>query len=86
MIGTDLALLAVLMVVALLNLGQSLVLASRHNTLQERIARLEAYQQTNLTHAETRAIYQRLSSMEGQIETTHTLLKTVQEHLLERDA
>lgn len=60
-------------------------LSTRFGLLEGRVTKLEAYQQQNLTHAETRAIYERLAGIEGQIQTTNRLMQTVQEHLLESD-
>lgn len=81
-----LPLLVLLLVVALGNLAVAVLLWWRHIGLVSRVTRLEVYQETNLTHAESRQIHERLSSMEGQILTTNRLLQTVQEHLLENDS
>lgn len=78
-------LLVLVLVVAGANLLVGMILAWRHAGLAERVSRLEVYQQANLTHAETRAIYERLSLIEGQTATTQTMLRTVQDHLLEKD-
>lgn len=80
-----LPLLVLVLLVALGNLAVAVLLWWRHIGLVARVTRLEVYQETNLTHAESRQIYERLSSMEGQIQTTNRLLHTVQEHLLEND-
>jgi hypothetical protein len=78
-------LLILVLVVCLLNLGVVMLLWWRHVGLVARVTRLEVYQEQNLTHAETREIYERLSSIEGQVQTTNRLMQTVQEHLLEND-
>lgn len=78
-------LLFLVLVVAGANLLVGMVLWWRHAGLAERVSRLEIYQQQNLTHAETRQIYERLSLIEGQTATTQTILRSVQEHLLEKD-
>lgn len=78
-----LPLLLVVLVVVLITLGISLALWHRTSSLAGRVTRLEVYQENNLTHAETRQIYERLSSIEGQIQTNNQLMQTVQKHLLE---
>jgi hypothetical protein len=71
--------------------GIRLVLSSesragtRFSVMEARVSKLEAYQMQNLTHAETRQIYERLSSIEGQVHTTNRVMQTVQEFLLEND-
>lgn len=87
--------LSVLLTLSAANLCLASVMWWRHYGLASRVAqlegmasritRLEVYQEQNLTHAETRQIYERLSSIEGQIQTTNRLMQTVQEHLLEND-
>ena len=58
----------------------------RHDGLASRVQRLEVLQQNAaMTHPEARQIYERLASIEGQIQTTNRLMQTVQEHLLEND-
>lgn len=79
-------LLVLVLLVSLVNLGIGMLLWWRHVGLVARVTRLEVYQEQNLTHAETRAIYERLSSIEGQVQTTNRLMQTVQEHLLENDS
>lgn len=78
-------LLVAVLLACLLNLGVGMLLWWRHVGLVARVARLEVYQEQNLTHAETREIYERLASIEGQIQTTNQLMKTVQDHLLETE-
>ncbi|WP_411832311.1 hypothetical protein [Pseudoxanthomonas mexicana] len=78
-------LLVAVLIVCVINVGIGMVLWWRHVGLVARVTRLEVYQEQNLTHAETRQIYERLSSIEGQIQTTNRLMQTVQEHLLEND-
>lgn len=77
--------LGMLLMLSAANLCVGAVIWWRHIGLVSRVTRLEVYQEQNLTHAETRQIYERLSSIEGQIQTTNRLMQTVQEHLLETD-
>ena len=63
MSGFVIPLLVVVLVLAAGNLLLGMVMVWRHSGLAERVARLEIYQQANLTHAETRQIYERLSSI-----------------------
>ncbi|CAD7351595.1 hypothetical protein GGR74_002414 [Xanthomonas arboricola] len=85
MSGFVIPLLVGVLVLAAGNLLLGMVMVWRHSGLAERVARLEIYQQANLTHAETRQIYERLSSIEGQVQATNRVMQTVQEHLLEND-
>ena len=85
MSGFVIPLLVVVLVLAAGNLLLGMVMVWRHSGLAKRVARLEIYQQANLTHAETRQIYERLSSIEGQVQATNRVMQTVQEHLLEND-
>lgn len=78
-------LLVGLLLIGLLNLCGLAVLWWRLIGLVARVTKLEAYQTLNLTHAETRAIYERLASIEGQVQTTNRLMQTVQQHLLESE-
>ncbi|WP_282265953.1 hypothetical protein [Stenotrophomonas sp. PS02298] len=80
-----LPLLVLLLAVAMGNLLVGVFLWWRHAGLEARVARLEIYQQNNLTHAASRQIFERLSSMEGKIQASNLLLQTVQKHLLEND-
>lgn len=73
----------VLVALNLLTLLAVLGVWLRTGGLAERVTRLEAKQEHALTHAEVRAIFERLSSIEGQIQTTKQLMQTVQNHLLE---
>lgn len=50
---------------------------------RDRVSRLESQQATDLSHAEVRGIYERLSSVEGRLDTTNSLLGAIQKHLLE---
>ncbi|RPE81833.1 hypothetical protein [Vulcaniibacterium tengchongense] len=79
------ALLLVLLLLATGNLSVGLLLWWRQNGIAVRVAKLEAFREAGLTHAEIREIYERLSSIEGQIGTTNRLMQTMQEHLLEND-
>lgn len=58
----------------------------RHDGLASRVQRLEVLQQNAaMTHPEARQIYERLASIEGQVQTTNRLMQTVQKHLLENE-
>lgn len=80
-----LGLLIVIVVLVALNLLVGGVLWWRHSGLADRVTRLEIHQQHSLAKAEVLAIYDRLSSMEGQAEIQIRMLQTVHEHLLEND-
>lgn len=87
-----LPLLVLLLVLAMGNFLVGMFLWWRHSGLEGRVAglegrvaRLEVYQESNLTHAESRSVFERLSSLEGQVQTTNRMLQTVQERLLEND-
>jgi len=79
------ALLVVVLVISLANLLIGFLLWWRHVGLVARVTRLEVYREQALTHTDVRQVYERLSSMEGQIQTTNRLLQTVQQHLLENE-
>lgn len=78
-------LLIVLLLVSLATLLTTVALWWRTTGLESRVAKLEAYQESSLTHAETRAIYERMASIDGRLNTTTQLLQSVQRHLLEKD-
>lgn len=78
--------LIVLAVLGLANLIVGIMAWKRYGDLAYRVQRLEVLQQNAaMTHPEARQIYERLASIEGQIQTTNRLMQTVQEHLLEND-
>ncbi|MGH8040348.1 MAG: hypothetical protein ACREPD_21745 [Stenotrophomonas sp.] len=77
--------LILLLAVGLANLLIGVLLWWRHVSLVARVTRLEVYREQALTHTDVRLVYERLSSMEGQVQTTNRLLQTVQQHLLENE-
>lgn len=77
--------LILLLAIGLANLLIGFLLWWRHVGLVARVTRLEVYREQALTHTDVRQVYERLSSMEGQIQTTNRLLQTVQQHLLENE-
>lgn len=83
--GYVIPLLILLLMLQLGSLSIGFVLWWRHVGLVARVTRLEAFQENSLTHAEMRAICERLASIEGQIKTTNQLMQTVQTHLLESE-
>lgn len=84
-IEVTLLLLALLLLVAVCSLLISVVLWQRHEAMGRRVTRLEAHRESGLSQAEVREFYERLSSIEGQIETTNHLMQTVHRHLLENE-
>ncbi len=80
-----LILLLILVVVVLAHLLVTVWQWARHDGLATRVTRMEALLANNLTPAEIRQLFDRLASLEGQLQTTNGLLRTVQEHLLEND-
>lgn len=78
-------LLALVLLVVLANLIVCIAQWWRHDNLTSRVTKLEAHREASLSHTEVRGLYERLSSIEGQIQTTNRLMQTVQEHLLEND-
>ncbi|MCR6661841.1 MAG: hypothetical protein NVV60_01505 [Luteimonas sp.] len=89
-------LLVIVLAVCVVNLGVGMILWWRHvsliakvndvkNDLSQRITTLEVYQKQNLTHAETRQIYEELSFIKGRLDTMSRSMQSVQEHLLEKD-
>lgn len=83
--GLMLGLLILLVVLVAINLLIGLVMWWRHSGLADRVTKLEIHYQHSLGRAEVTEIRDRLSSLEGQVETTNRMLRTVQEHLLEND-
>lgn len=79
------ALLTLVLLVSLANLALAFLSWWRHDALSSRVTRLEANQASALTAAECRAIYERLSNIEGRLTTSTQLMQTIQKHLLERD-
>ncbi|WP_164273433.1 hypothetical protein [Stenotrophomonas sp. B1-1] len=77
--------LILLLAIGLANLLIGVLLWWRHVGLVARVTRLEVYREQALTHTDVRQVYERLSSMEGQLQTTNRLLQTVQQHLLENE-
>jgi len=77
--------LILLLAIGLANLLIGVLLWWRHVGLVTRVTRLEVYRESALTHTDVRQVYERLSSIEGQMEATNSLLKTVQKHLLENE-
>jgi len=61
------------------------VLWVMHNSLANRVAKLEAQQQNALTHAETIQIYERLSSLESLVEAQMTTVKSIEKYLMGKD-
>lgn len=80
-----LSLLVAVLVIQLVQVGLGVILWWRHVSLASRVTRLEVQREHAITQAEFRQVYERLSSIEGQIKTTNQLMQTVQEHLLEND-
>lgn len=81
----DQVLLMLVLITVLANLALGIVLWWRQASLGARVARLEVYREHAISQVETRQIYERLASIEGQIQTTNRLMQTVQQHLLESD-
>lgn len=77
--------LVLLLAIGVANLLIGVLLWWRHVGLVARVTRLEVYREQALTHTDVRQVYERLSSMEGQLQTTNRLLQTVQQHLLENE-
>lgn len=57
----------------------------QHNGLAARVAAIESTQKHLLNHADARMIFERLSSMEGQVNTLSQLTRSVQQHLLDKE-
>lgn len=77
-------LVAMLVLIGFCLLGL-LLLWWRHINLTARVTRLETRGETSLTHEEVRRLYERLAGIEGSLEANNRMMKTVQEHLLEKD-
>lgn len=58
----------------------------RHDSLANRVTRLEAQQATALSGEEWRRLVDRLGNIEGRLETNNALMRTIQEHLLENES
>lgn len=78
-------LLLVAVVLAAMNLAVAVASWWRHDSLASRVTRIEERQTNALTAAECRAIFERLSNIEGRVNTTNQLIQTIQGYLLERD-
>ncbi len=57
----------------------------QHNGLAARVAAIETTQRHLLDHVDARRIFERLSSMEGQVTTLLQLNRSMQQHLLQRE-
>lgn len=79
-----LALLVIAVVASLATVCLQFALWVMHNSLANRVAKLEAQQENALTHAETIQIYERLSSLESLVETQATTLKSIERYLMEQ--
>jgi len=80
-----LTLLVVAVVASLATVCMQFVLWVMHNSLANRVAKLEAQQQNALTHAETIQIYERLSSLESLVEAQMTTVKSIEKYLMGKD-
>lgn len=80
-------LVVLLLVVALLlaNLLVVVMLWRRHDEMSARVIHVEARLSNALSHVEVRQLFERMSSLDGQMQTISRLMQTVQEHLLESD-
>lgn len=78
-------LLLVAVVLAAMNLAVAVASWWRHDSLASRVTRIEASQASALTSAECRGIFERLSNIEGRVNTTNQLMQTIQKHLLEHE-
>ncbi|WP_414499159.1 hypothetical protein [Stenotrophomonas maltophilia] len=68
-----------------INLLVGIVLWWRHSGLADRVTKLEVHYQHHLSRKEVQQVFERLASLEGQLDNTNEMLKTVQKHLLETD-
>lgn len=58
----------------------------RHDSLANRVTRLEAQQANAFSAEEWRRLIDRIGTIEGRLVTTNDLMRTIQEHLLENEA
>ena len=56
-----------------------------HTDLASRVTRIEANQANGLTAQQIHAIYADVAEIKGRLATSVDMMKTIQEHLLERD-
>ncbi|WP_447904521.1 hypothetical protein [Stenotrophomonas geniculata] len=68
-----------------INLLVGIVLWWRHSGLADRVTKLEVNYQHHLSRQEVQRVFERLVTLEVQLETTNEMLMTVQTHLLEKD-
>ena len=80
------AVLVVLMLISLLSLLVQCGQWFMHDGLSKRVARLEANQVNQLSQQQVLGIHERLASMEAEMKTQGTSLRSIQEHLLENDS
>lgn len=80
-----LPLLVIAVLASLATLCLQFALWLMHNSLVNRVAKLEAQQENAMTHAETIQIYERLSSLESLVETQGATLKSIEKFLMEKD-
>ncbi|MGH8037298.1 MAG: hypothetical protein ACREPD_06115 [Stenotrophomonas sp.] len=78
-------LLALVVVLVAITLMVVLLLWWRHSGLSDRVTKLEVHYQHHLTSREVRQVFDRLATLEAKTDATNTMLKTVQEHLLENE-
>lgn len=78
-------LLLVLLALSLVTVTLIGVLWWQHMGLLARVSRLEESQKHLLNHADARLLYERLSSVEGQITANTQITRSVQQHLLDRE-
>lgn len=68
-----------------INLLVGIVLWWRHSGLADRVTKLEVHYQHHLSRQEVQRVFERLATLEVQLEATNEMLMTVQTHLLEND-
>ncbi len=59
--------------------------ANNISALNGRVARLEERQASSISPGDVRALYADLAEIKGRVAASVDLMKTIQEHLLERD-
>jgi len=55
-----------------------------HAALARRVARLEAQQRSQMTHADAITIYERMAGVEGEVKTLVREVQTIQKYLREQ--
>ena len=79
-------LLVLLVLISLVSLIIQCAQWFMHDGLSKRVATLEANQANNLTREQIIRIHERLTSLDTEMKTQGTSLRSIQEHLLENDS